>query len=100
MIDLSEYAYMYIVCEGTNEEEVINWILESDFFVIDSLNVSMDYSRARSKKSSEEMVHEITQYDCDGKVAVLYVHDSAKEKWHGLVTCSHHLIVCTPLLIT
>lgn len=85
MIDLSEYAYIYVVCEGTNEEEVINWILENDSFVIDSCKVDMDYARARTKNSSEHMVHEITQYDYDGKVAVLYVHDSEKEKWHGLL---------------
>jgi hypothetical protein len=94
MTVLSEYSYMYIVCEGTNEEEVINWILENNFFVIDSFKVNTDYSRARSKKSSEEMVHEITQYDYDGKVAVLYVHDSAKEKWHGLINraCNNELL--------
>lgn len=96
MTVLSEYSYMYIVCEGTNEEEVINWILENDSFVIDSFKVNMDHARARSKKSSEAMVLEITQYDYDGKVAVLYVHDSEKEKWHGFLnrTCHNELLNC------
>ncbi len=85
---LSEYSYCFIVCEGTNEEAAVNWILENNSFAIDQSKVNMDYCRARTKSSSEEMIADITTYDYDGKVAILYVHDSKNEKWHGIISKS------------
>ncbi|MCR5084118.1 MAG: hypothetical protein K6A65_01280 [Succinivibrionaceae bacterium] len=85
MMDLSAFGYFFVVCEGTAEQDAVEWILSEDSnSFLGRSHHDLSYIRARSKSFSMRMVDEIQEFQYPGKVAVLYVHDSRKERWHPL----------------
>lgn len=53
-INIDEYEYFYLTCEGTNEVEVLNWIIDENRFNIPENLYSRDFLRSlRSKKNRE-----------------------------------------------
>ena len=50
-----DYSFIYFICEGTNEEEVLNWTIREDALNIDKENYSTDWSRVKGSKGKEKM---------------------------------------------
>lgn len=78
---LSEYSYFYIVCEGTSESDIIDWIQDENRFF--SNNINFDYKYSRSTSGKKKLLNKISSTDTGGKVAILYVHDSKRENFFG-----------------
>ena len=42
-----DYSFIYFICEGTNEEEVLNWTIREDALNIDKENYSTDLGQIK-----------------------------------------------------
>lgn len=78
---LSNYSYFYIVCEGTSESDIIDWIQDENRFF--SNNINFDYKYSRSTSGKRKLLNKISSTDTGGEVAILYVHDSKREDFLG-----------------
>ena len=80
-----EYSFIYFICEGTNEEEVLNWTIREDALNIDKENYSTDWSRVKGSKGKEKLIDEILTINHEekdkNKVAVLFIHDRKTDEW-------------------
>ena len=83
-INIDEYEYFYLTCEGTNEVEVLNWIIDENRFNNPENLYSRDFLRSlRSKKNRECFLDkEVFSLSFNKKVAIIYIHDSSKENWN------------------
>lgn len=83
MINLDEYEYFWITCEGTNESEALKWIIQENRFIIpDNLYSTAFLRKLRSKSNREFFLdHEIVKYNLKKKVGIIYIHDSKNENW-------------------
>ena len=84
MINLDEYDFFWLTCEGTNESEAINWIIEEGRFIIPkNLYITEFLRKLRSKCKREYFLdHEIVKYNIKKKVGIIYIHDSQNENWN------------------
>lgn len=94
---LSRYSYFYIVCEGTSEKDIIKWIEKEGLFFTDNSNISLEYLNYRSVRKKQAFIDDIPTTDTEGKVAILYVHDSKKEKFWGKNNCIYNIPVINVL---
>lgn len=78
---LEDYAFIYFVCEGTNEEYIIHWMHESRALKLRDSQYSLKFCRCRTPKGRQRLSQEIKELDYGGPVAVAYICDSEKEKW-------------------
>ena len=80
-----DYSFIYFICEGTNEEEVLNWTIREDALNIDKENYSTDWSRVKGSKGKEKLIDEILTINHEekdkNKVAVLFIHDRKTDEW-------------------
>lgn len=81
MPKLEDYAFVYFVCEGTNEEHIIHWMHESRALKLRDDQYSLKFCRCRTPKGRQRLSQEIKELDYGGPVAVAYICDSEKEKW-------------------
>ena len=79
-----DYAFVYFVCEGKNEEAVLRWIHENHKIALDEEKYSLEFLRTRGKKSWEELRKQCFEYSYDGDVAIFYLLDSKNEKRKSL----------------
>lgn len=78
----SEYAYVFFVCEGKNEETVLNWVHDTGNLSISNDTCSLDYTRkARTKRGKRSLIQRCLEHDYGGKVAIVYLLDSKQEQW-------------------
>lgn len=80
-LSLDNYAYVFFVCEGTNEEEILKWICENNKLCLDKSKYTLDYCRARAGQGKEELKKQCLQIDYGGPIVVVYLCDSRKEQW-------------------
>ncbi|MBE6105977.1 hypothetical protein [Anaerovibrio lipolyticus] len=82
MTGLNDYSYVFITCEGKNEEAVFYYIEENRHFVIKDRNCySTDYIRTHTTKSRKALLNTIFEYDFDGPVCILDIKDRFNESW-------------------
>lgn len=82
MNGLSDYSYVFITCEGTNEEAVFHYIEEHGHFVIkDRKFYSTDFIRSHTTKSRKVLLKTIFEYDFNGPVCILDIRDRYNESW-------------------
>lgn len=97
MVDWGIYPYFFFVCEGTNEEAVIRWLIEKNAIVIPSEKISLDYCRARAKTGREKLKNVILEYAYSSqRPVVIYICDrhEDKEKWNvGKDVCGNEIPV-------
>lgn len=51
----SNYAYVFFVCEGKNEEAALLWIHENHKMGFAEENYSLDFMRTRGRKSWDKL---------------------------------------------
>lgn len=82
MRDITEYKYIFITCEGTNEEAVFNYIEQEGKFVIsDPETYSKDFIKSHTTNSRKRLINTIFEHSFDGPVAILDIRDRIKEDW-------------------
>lgn len=79
------YSRIVFVCEGTNEEAVIRWMLETGCLCIEGNQCDFDHLRsARTKKGKKDLIQNCLKYDMGDnsrKIGIVYILDSKAEKW-------------------
>lgn len=80
----SNYAYVFFVCEGKNEEAALLWIHENHKMGFAEENYSLDFMRTRGRKSWDKLRDQCFQFSYDGDVAVFYLLDSKREERENL----------------
>lgn len=78
---LEDYAFIYFVCEGTNEEHIIHWMSDSKALKLREDQYSLEFCRCRTPKGRQRLSRKIKEFDYGGPVAVAYICDSEKENW-------------------
>lgn len=78
------YAFVYFVCEGKNEEATLRWIHENHKIAVNKEKYSLDFLRTRGKRSWEELRKRCFEYDYGGNVAIFYLLDSKSEERKSL----------------
>lgn len=78
----SNYAYVFFVCEGKNEEAALRWIHENHKIGFETY--SLDFLRTRGRKSWDKLRDQCFQYDYGGDVAIFYLLDSKREERENL----------------
>lgn len=78
---LDKYAYVYFVCEGTNEEAIVKWLHQEHWFSLDNSHYSIEFRRCRASKGKEILRKRCFELDYGGPVAVAYLCDSLRENW-------------------
>ena len=62
----SNYAYVFFVCEGKNEEAALLWIHENHKMGFAEENYSLDFMRTRGRKSWDKLRDQCFQFSYDG----------------------------------
>lgn len=65
---LEDYAFIYFVCEGTNEEYIIHWMHESRALKLRDNQYSLQFCRCRTPKGRQRLSQEIKELDYGGPV--------------------------------
>ena len=79
MVQLEDYAYFFVVCEGTNEEAIFNFIETHGRLRFSEY--SKDYMRAHTKESKRALIQKTIEFNYDGRVGVLNIRDRKNENW-------------------
>lgn len=82
-LNLMEYAYVFFVCEGTNEEAIFNWIENEHRLCIPQDKYNKDFLRTgHTRQGKRNLIKECLEYDYDGKVAIVHIRDRENENWN------------------
>lgn len=82
-LDLNQYAYVFFVCEGTNEEAVFNWIESKQRLCISPDKYNKEFLRTgHTKQGKRNLIKECLEYDYNGKVAIAHIRDRENENWN------------------
>ncbi len=89
----SKYDFFFIVCEGTSESNIINWLERENHFFTDVSNLNFKYLVSGRRECGKlSLVEEISSTDTENKVAILYVHDSKNEELFGKKSKAYRFI--------
>lgn len=80
---LHEYRLVVFVCEGKNEESLLQWMYDEKVLCVKEEYCDFDHMRSsRTKQGKKELLELYRTFDPDGKVAIVYVVDSEQEQWN------------------